>query len=151
MRRRSSPRSSDMRAGLPARYQSPRREHDTDNEVHCGPRKLRPRSNGPAGCSLLRLLGGALALGIVYFVLRLSVFPPAGKLTVLTDPPGAGIIIDKAAIRISPVQDVTLSPGTHAVIASWDDVSVDTAVMILSGQPSLIVIAKASYGGPLAA
>ncbi|HTY59473.1 MAG TPA: serine/threonine-protein kinase [Bacteroidota bacterium] len=95
------------------------------------------------------LVGGLLALGFAYFALRLSVFPPAGRLSVMTDPPGAGVIIDKAAIRVSPVQDVTLSPGRHTVIASWDDGSVDTSVTIRSGQPALIVITKPLHSGDL--
>ncbi len=88
------------------------------------------------------LIGAALLLGIVYFVLRLSVFPPAGKLSVLTDPPGAGVIIDQAAAKPSPVTDLTLGPGRHVLLAQWDDASIDTSVTIVSGQPSLVVIAK---------
>jgi hypothetical protein len=88
------------------------------------------------------LLVGAFLLGVLYFALRLSVFPPAGKLTVQTDPAGAQIIIDQAAARTSPVPDVTLSPGRHHVNARWDEVQIDTTVTIMAGQSALLSMTR---------
>ncbi|HMK38235.1 MAG TPA: hypothetical protein VK569_02765 [Bacteroidota bacterium] len=90
------------------------------------------------------LTGGLFALGVLYFVLRLSVFPPAGKLTVQTDPGGAQILIDLAAARPSPILDLILSPGRHNVTARWDDYEIDTTVIVVAGQSTMLVLTSGS-------
>jgi len=102
------------------------------------------RLRGPRMKLLPLLAGGFLILGILYFTLRFSVFPPAGKLSVQTEPGGAQILIDLAAARVSPVLDVTLSPGRHNVTARWDDLQIDTVVTIVAGQSTMLVISKGS-------
>ena len=59
--------------------------------------------------------------------------PALGQLVVFTDPPGAEVIIDGAALGPAPLTARDLLPGTHLVQVSWPEGTATVSAVVLEG------------------
>ena len=83
---------------------------------------------------LYGIIGAALVVLIVtYFLVRPSVFPDEGKLTVQAVPETGLVFVDNQAVK-SPVSDLALAPGKHRVTVTWGRAQRDSSVTLEAGK-----------------
>ncbi|HTO94046.1 MAG TPA: hypothetical protein VMM80_06720, partial [Bacteroidota bacterium] len=87
-----------------------------------------------ANLKLYGIIGGAVVVLIVtYFLIRPSVFPDEGKLSVQAVPESGRVFVDNQEAK-SPVSDLALPPGKHHVIVTWGKLQRDSSFTVEAGK-----------------
>ncbi|HUI11628.1 MAG TPA: serine/threonine-protein kinase [Bacteroidota bacterium] len=95
--------------------------------------KPKPAAAQP-NLKLYGIIGAAVVVLIVtYFLVRPSVFPDEGTLSVQAVPESGIVFLDNQAVK-SPVSDFALATGKHHVTVTWGRAQRDTAFTIEAGK-----------------
>jgi len=69
-----------------------------------------------------------------------------GRLEVVSDPPGARVSVDGAARGVTPLNIASISPGSHAVVISNGDSTVNRTVRVVAGATATVVASMTPAG-----
>jgi hypothetical protein len=77
-------------------------------------------------------------------------FPVPGRISIVTDPPGAHVVVDGQPRGVSPTTVADLSPATHTVGVSSGEGSAERVVTVEPGGTTSVVFSRLSASAPLA-
>jgi len=101
--------------------------------------KPKPAAAQP-NLKLYGIIGAAVVVLIVtYFLVRPSVFPDEGRLTVQPVPDGGIVFVDEQAVK-APVRDIAVASGRRHITVTWGRLRADTSVSVEAGKALTVAL-----------